>query len=228
MSKFALLIFLFIVSCVFIFYATVRLNQVHTVVKRMLDEPIDTLPDILPATHTPNHVNVSNTEDAHVDSIPTKYTTSNSINSSATPDTDRIITESNDHSNDPFFKIKQKKKAGLPIIIGTINMCSWMIKSIELSEKCLEKKCVITQDNITENSDVVIVMGNALKDHMQPTQRWPGQLYVLVDREPPPVALSHSTIANGKILTLHCREHTFSLFILGLTSFETIVSKYLK
>ncbi|XP_059167210.1 alpha-(1,3)-fucosyltransferase C-like [Physella acuta] len=158
----------------------------HTNIKRMLDSPVD----------TPKHDTLSNAEDTHVESIPIKYNQSLSKNSSGIPQKEPVTTESTDYLKDPFFKIKQKKKAGLPIIIGTINMCSWMIRNIELSEKCLDKKCVITQDNITENTDVVIAMGNALKDHMKPTQRWPGQLYVLVDREPPPVALSHSTIAN--------------------------------
>ncbi|XP_059146136.1 alpha-(1,3)-fucosyltransferase C-like [Physella acuta] len=98
--------------------------------------------------------------------------------------------------NNPHYKLKSKRKSGLPISIHLVNPVYWLLPYLKDVPKCCHNACVFDQDNVTEDTDVVLVMGFHLKEWQRPTQRWPGQLYVLMDTEPPanlPSALWNAT-----------------------------------
>lgn len=124
-----------------------------------------------------NNVTVRNTSDVYTHVI-TEFTPL-----IASPSSTTNITKTDPH--DPYSKIKEKLRSGLPISIHVINLSSWLLPYLKNAPACSQSSCVFDQDNITANTDVVVIVGFHLTQSQRPAHRWPGQLYLLLDKEPP-------------------------------------------
>ncbi|XP_059156155.1 alpha-(1,3)-fucosyltransferase C-like [Physella acuta] len=87
--------------------------------------------------------------------------------------------------HDPYSKIKEKLLSGSPISVHVINLSSWLLPYLKNAPACCHGDCVFDQDNITDGTDVVVIVGFHLTESQRPVRRWPGQLYLLLDKEPP-------------------------------------------
>lgn len=86
-----------------------------------------------------------------------------------------------DPSN-PYHRINQKLNSGTKISVHMINMPAWLIW--EVSEpRCRRNLCQFDADDVTNNTDVVLVNGIRLVDSLLPARRWSHQLYIMYGRE---------------------------------------------
>ncbi|XP_059167228.1 alpha-(1,3)-fucosyltransferase C-like [Physella acuta] len=108
--------------------------------------------------------------------IPNGETTTRDATSrgSRVDDTDR-----GSRVDDGFGRIRRKLDTGQSISITLPYIQDWLEGYMKNTPRCPVNRCNFHLGNATKDTDVFMVGAVLLKDKTLPTQRWPGQLYVI-------------------------------------------------
>ncbi|CAL1527932.1 unnamed protein product, partial [Lymnaea stagnalis] len=101
-----------------------------------------------------------------------------------------------------------------PITDRTFNVAylrrpDWQPSDVFNFSRCRFSKCVYQAENVTRDTDVVLVYGLRLSDSYPPPKRWPHQVYVFADWEPPN-RINATFLTNSSSVWNHAFNLTFT------------------
>lgn len=111
-------------------------------------------------------------------------------------ETDTLCTNSTEVVSD-LSRIHEKIKKYSPIQVSVVNLPVWL--TLTPNPNCTIGNCHFFNGDVSETTDVVIVMGVGLQGRQKPPVRWPGQLYAMFSAESP-MNYEGSCLLDGELL----------------------------